>query len=285
MEKDRIEWIDLSKGIAIIAVALSHEFASVNELVIITNSFMLPLFFFVSGYCLKPRKYKISKYISNKIQSLLIPYFILGLIVSILQIPINGIATISYKVLTELFSWQTLWFLPVLFIADLITYIYLSFCKNKLFETLILYFISLLSAIIIAKLNLNLPISLSALFIAIFYLTTGTIVKQYLTLPMVNQKKEKIFGLGLFFIGIFINLYYNIHLDLKLNKIMPIAIISSILECIGIMLFIKNIHWHIIQKALTFIGRNTMAIFAFHMPIFFYCQSYLRPLINNSFFI
>lgn len=188
MEKKRIKWIDLSKGIAIIAVVFSHEFASINEIVIITNSFMLPLFFFLSGYCITPKKYKISEYIYKKIQSLLIPYFILGLIVSILQIPINGINSILNRISTELFSWQTLWFLPVLFIADLILYIYLSVRKSDFIHLIIICFISLLSAIVTAKLNIHLPISLTSLFIATFYLTIGLITKKIFNISRCSSK-------------------------------------------------------------------------------------------------
>ena len=43
----RLPWLDIAKGIAMVAVVFSHEFASVKPLVLLCNSFMLPLFFYV----------------------------------------------------------------------------------------------------------------------------------------------------------------------------------------------------------------------------------------------
>lgn len=41
----RLSWLDIAKEIAMVAVVFSHEFASVKPLVLLCNSFMLPLFF------------------------------------------------------------------------------------------------------------------------------------------------------------------------------------------------------------------------------------------------
>lgn len=39
---------------------------------------------------------------------------------------------------------------------------------------------------------------------------------------------------------------------------------------------------HGVTHLLEFIGKNTMVIFAFHMPVFFYCQTLLRPLFKSQ---
>lgn len=83
---NRLPWLDIAKGIDMIAVVLSHEFASVKPMVLLCNSFMLPLFFMCSDYCLSPGKYEMFEYLMKKTKALLLPYFILGLIVSLLHI-------------------------------------------------------------------------------------------------------------------------------------------------------------------------------------------------------
>ena len=72
----RLPWLDIAKGIAMVAVVFSHEFASVKPLVLLCNSFMLPLFFMCSGFCLSPGKYGIVEYFKRKARTLLLPYFI-----------------------------------------------------------------------------------------------------------------------------------------------------------------------------------------------------------------
>lgn len=131
IETKRILWLDVAKALAMIAVVFSHEFSSIKPLVLLCNSFMLPLFFMCSGFCLSPGKYGIAEYFKRKARVLLLPYFLLGLTVSLLHVGVNGIDGVVQNIGEELFSWQTLWFLPVLFFADLILYV---FClKQKIY--------------------------------------------------------------------------------------------------------------------------------------------------------
>lgn len=58
MDNKRLPWLDVAKALAMIAVVFSHEFASVSPLVAIGSSFMLPLFFVCSGYCISAGKSK-----------------------------------------------------------------------------------------------------------------------------------------------------------------------------------------------------------------------------------
>ncbi|MCS2583387.1 hypothetical protein NXY00_08980 [Bacteroides sp. BFG-551] len=50
----RLPWLDMAKGVAMVAVVFSHEFASIKPLVLFTNSFMLPLFFIASDIVYHP---------------------------------------------------------------------------------------------------------------------------------------------------------------------------------------------------------------------------------------
>ena len=55
MEKqDRIEWIDVAKGIGIILVIMGHTFQL--DLVTPLYAFHMPLFFFLSGLLINPEK-------------------------------------------------------------------------------------------------------------------------------------------------------------------------------------------------------------------------------------
>lgn len=287
--KERILWLDIAKGIAMVAVVFSHEFASVKSLVLFCNSFMLPLFFMCSGYCMSPQKYDIITYLKRKAKVLLLPYLILGLIVSFLQIPTNGLDSILQNILLELFSWQTLWFLPVLFCSDAILYFILSKNKNNtLAKVLRVEIIFLILGISFCKLNITLPIDLATVPISIFYMAIGYRTKY--VVKTISIKLKIIIGGVLFLTGIILLMLTEDNLILKLNDILPISkLIFSSIESIGLLFLLSSLitsnilrTLHYVLSPLEFIGKNTMVIFAFHMPIFFYCQTYIRPYINNQ---
>ena len=99
-----------------------------------------------------------------------------------------------------------------------------------------------------------------------------------------------ILGLCLLVIGLGIMIVTKSNLVLKLNDILPFwKVAFSTIESIGIMLILAiKITPPILAKVMHFleyIGKNTMVIFAFHMPIFFYSQTFIRPFSTVNFII
>lgn len=281
----RLPWLDIAKGIAMVAVVFSHEFASVKPLVLLCNSFMLPLFFMCSGFCLSPGKYGIAEYFNRKAKTLLLPYFVLGLIVSLLHIGINGIDGVLKNITDDLFSWQTLWFLPVLFIADLFLYILLSVSKNKFAMNTIIGLIAVFTGMFFCWQNIKIMMDLAVVPIAVFYLTVGFGLNNVLKKNVFSHKCN--LGFSFWVIGILLMIITKGNLVLKLNDILPIwKIVFSTMEAIGIMLILAvNITPPRLAKVMHFleyIGKNTMVVFAFHMPVFFYCQTFIRPFFKSQ---
>lgn len=280
----RLLWLDCAKALAMIAVVFSHEFSSVKLLVLLCNSFMLPLFFMCSGFCLSPGKYGIVEYFKRKARTLLLPYFILGLIVSLLHIGINGIDGVLKNIANDLFSWQTLWFLPVLFIADIFLYIFLSVSKNKFVMNAIIGLIAVFTGMFFCWQNIKIMMDMAVVPISIFYLTVGFGLNCVLKKNGFSHKGN--IGFSLLVIGILLMIISKGNLVLKLNDILPIwKVVFSTMESIGIMLILsikiipqpsKVMHF------LEYIGKNTMVIFAFHMPIFFYSQTFIRPFFKSQ---
>ena len=279
----RLPWLDIAKGIAMVAVVFSHEFASVKPLVLLCNSFMLPLFFMCSGFCLSPGKYGIVEYFKRKARTLLLPYFILGLIVSLLHIGINGIDGVLKNIANDLFSWQTLCFLPVLFIADLFLYILLSVSKNKFAMNIIIGLIAVFTGMFFCWQNFKIMMDLAVVPISVFYLTLGFGLNSLLKKNGFSYKGN--IGFCLLVIGFLLMIITKGNLVLKLNDILPIwKVVFSTMEAIGIMLILSDKITPGLAKVMQFleyIGKNTMAVFAFHMPVFFYCQTFIRPFFKS----
>lgn len=135
--------IDIAKGIAMMLVILGHTVYTPGRLVWWLYSFHMPLFFALSGIVFHPQKYLTWKqFLISKIKSLLVPYFwlccILWFWVDILQHKadfmnegtFNGFIGIflGYR-LTE--HYLSMWFILVLFIAEVILYAMYRCWKGK----------------------------------------------------------------------------------------------------------------------------------------------------------
>ncbi len=72
MEKNRINYFDIAKGIGMLCVILGHLSLSAINMVVFT--FHMPLFFIISGYFMKKQDTRLV--IHKKFRQLLIPYFL-----------------------------------------------------------------------------------------------------------------------------------------------------------------------------------------------------------------
>lgn len=267
IEHKRLLWLDTAKALAMIAVVFSHEFSSIEPLALFCNSFMLPLFFMCSGFCISPGKYRVNEYIKRKSRTLLLPYFALGLFVSLLHIGINGIDGVLKNINDDLFSWQTLWFLPVLFIADLLLYILLSVSKNKFVMNTIVGLIAVLTGMFFCGQNIKLLMDMAVVPISIFYLTVGFGLNCVLKKNGFSHKGN--IGFSLLVIGILLMIISKGNLVLKLNDILPIwKVVFSTMESIGIMLILSIkitppsrpkscIFWNILERTQWLFLRST----------------------------
>jgi len=68
----KLVWVEILKGIGIVSVVAGHIYSSnINRYFFL---FHMPLFFFLSGYLLKPKR-NFKEYFIKKVKHLLIPYF------------------------------------------------------------------------------------------------------------------------------------------------------------------------------------------------------------------
>ena len=115
----RIEIIDIAKGIGIFLVVIGHLISMNSYPGKVIYSFHMPLFFFLSGVCFNQDKYlKFSSFLCNRLKSLIWPCLCFTVLISIMQALILDIPISQLK--TELPG--ALWFLPILFIAEIIYY-------------------------------------------------------------------------------------------------------------------------------------------------------------------
>ena len=121
-------WLDILKGLGIVFVVVGH-FCNIERMHDWIYSFHMPLFFFASGYLY--RRKPILETIKNKFRTLMIPYFVLGMLTQLFY-AINEsfhareadvgelMIGLLYGTYSSIVYNRVLWFLPTLFCITII---------------------------------------------------------------------------------------------------------------------------------------------------------------------
>ena len=151
----RLEFIDIAKGVMILAVVLSHAWFADSDLLGNWLPFSMPVFFFLSGYTWRPGRPYL-KSIWKRVLGLLVPYLIFcaicnlffpvyaGLVkrismMSYAYLPKKGalwLAVLKADALNMLMS-TPMWFLVALFTASVLFFAIVGKTRDSLPKTLI----------------------------------------------------------------------------------------------------------------------------------------------------
>ena len=271
--KEKINYIDYSKGIAIFFVIFGHVYCGHNIITTWICSFHVPLFFIISGFLLKLNKNKnIKSVILKKFKSLMVPYILFSIINILGYYLINGLPYIGlreniFNTIT-LFGVGALWFLPALFISEtLFLFEKNNISKNKykaLFYITIVFIIAIF--IFVSKGNYNsvigkLTIVLVRSMVALFFINIG-----YYLYKVINKINFKIYQILILAAISIILSTLNGYVDLwgvQFNNL-PLYVFNSIIGSLLIIAITKKINH---SKVLKFLGQNTLIIMATHQLI------------------
>ena len=123
----RIEWVDILKGLAIVLVVAGHmEYAegAANPGRMLIYSFHMPLFFMLAGYTAAlsfSRNGNLLKFVERRFLSVMVPYICWMLALPCIYATTGQISHYSFHnaCLGILCGWDQWWFLPCLFILQL----------------------------------------------------------------------------------------------------------------------------------------------------------------------
>lgn len=301
--RQRIEWIDVLKGLLLIFICLSH-FGNIPSGIIFfvkpTGNVWVPCFFFLSGMLFSTQKYpRFIDYFKSKTKTLLIPYIFLSVLFVLLD---WNLYLHTHTCLSESFisigmgtgspKASPLWFVLTLYEVSILCYL-INKCKNISIKILFIILSSLCGwacFILNMKLPLNLDVALSAtLFYGIGNIFRNTSIYINLNL-MINNMIKNVYLYGiilvLFFIS-FISAYYNPGAVLGQNIIKNyfLFIISSFSGIIAVIL-LTYVLWNIntmnrLFKILIYTARNALPILASHCYIIIFVSNIVKS-INNG---
>lgn len=314
MEKKRLEYLDMMKGIGIIGIVIMHSSTIPEWGVSWLSSFALPLFFLISGVmisCGKEKDRGMKEILRRKGRSLMLPFLWFSLIYILYDFvqfftKLMNNSTSEWDAIREgilslvtLQGSSVLWFLPALFFAESIFLFSLkkfSMTGNCLF-CLILTVTSYIANGILLKQEAALAV-IPGLLILVDLLRT--FLRAACALPLLctgyylfekcrdfweTQGKfsagQTAGGICLFLAGIplsFINGGFDFRTMLMGNN--PVlAYMSVSLSSAGLMLICKNCKSF---KPLLFFGKNSLIIMATHMDFrFLYIALTVAYWVNN----
>ncbi len=275
MKNNRIEWLDISKGIGMILVILGHCVGFGGLIHNLIFMFHMPLFFILSGYIFK-RKENIQCIIS-KFKSLIIPYFILallGLIITIIipqwrqELTLKGIISDLYLMNPDTVNISSIWFLVCLFWVTII-YNLISKFSIKLNITIIsaLFILGTIYSKIREKFDIiplnRLPFDLDVVLIAIFFFAIASILSKgkIINLDKICNIKIMPIYIGIVILCLFVNKTVNMHGLTLENPILYImgGFAGSIIV-IYISKVIEKYDLFKIKHLLLWMGRNTLVM-------------------------
>jgi len=289
MKRDNV--LDIVKGLAIFLVIFGHVISSnacfleinINNLIYI---FHMPLFFIISGILISHKKdTTFLKFIKQKAKSIMIPYFVFSILSFLywylIERKFRGNITMSPSdIFFNIFIMKTsgdllipnivLWFLPCMFVANIIFYFIRKL--DKKYIRIIISIILFLIGYIFSIKNIVLPFSFDTALIAILFLDFGYEISDII----LNKKIEKI-SLTQTFVGIIllIGIYvicfiYNGNISMLGHQYgSPLMFFLGAICGSSLIYFISYYisKLSFTNKIISFLGKNSLVIMLTHEPI------------------
>lgn len=313
--KNSLGMFDLLKGIMMVMIFFGHTYGAdfIAEykaglvliiLLFVTGEVSMPSLFIVSGYGF--RKTTIKKCIEKQIKTLLVPYIVTMLVLSIVHFfgyyIMYGGVKVSLKITLNLFLTCLLgvtpeceyfgiqlrrcgptWFILALMIGLIILNILANYFEGKklLVASLVVAFIGWL-----LSLGITIPWCISQGMVATFYICIGHLIKKNKIFTKTHNKKI-VFCVSIFLMGIIITLgYFRGRSDMASNLYkygMLTIILNGIAAAIFLYWFLHlNRFTGVISQSFRKVGRVSLYVFCIHSIEYVGVSQYLQyDFVNN----
>lgn len=289
---NRIGWIDYGKVIGIYLVVFAHTslFAPLKDGI---YTFLMPVFFFISGYLFSfSRNPRYKDFVRKRFRQLIIPYIWINIIGYLFWFILGrhfgndaGISILWYEPLISALLGNAIglvhdipiWFLVCLFVVENLFYL--------LFKNIKYYWIGLMLFIIIAYLNYTfnpylLPYSFNTAVVALIFYIFGYMMKEKQFFRKSNIL-YLIIALGIVIlvsitnerIAMYKN-YYNNYFLFLLGGFSGIVFIVNI--CLYLSSWFGDVNW------IKYLAKNTIIISGFHLITFSFIKAVMVYVLHIS---
>jgi fucose 4-O-acetylase-like acetyltransferase len=278
----RIEWIDTAKGIGLLLVMLGHLHVPYMSAWIYT--FHMPLFFFLSGVVFSGDKYSFKEFCIKRMKSLVVPYFCLGFVIYLFYVimnvmvgPENGLYGTNMDMLKNFLIQEhfwTIWFLACLFVVEIMWYwIWKIFSRWLVAPVVVSVGICIIGLLRYRLGYGSLPWNFDVALVAQFFFYIGYCFKcsrQIKQLVDEMQKNTYLICAAIMFLINVVAGFLCIRLSgesLDMSIGMYGKEVLTILSALAGTLFVVLVSKKVSNKFLTYLGQNTMVLFAWHSRI------------------
>lgn len=297
----RINWIDVARGIGIILVIQGHSLGAHSYRHFI-YAFHMPLFFFISGLVFDYKKYSFSKTFKKSVNGILIPY-VLFAVLSIFLWPLQignfewtpyfigkQFLGVIYANSSTLDFNLVLWFLPCLFITKITFAFFSKTIRNIKYLVGLLFGFSLIGYFSFLYLpDLILPFGIESAFTAIVFFGIASIIRTNYYEKVSKVNKKKLFyvlcsSVVVCIIAAYINFVLSgRQIDIRLNNLgnyflFYLGAWSGIIMTVIISIFINK------NRVLEYLGKYALVLFVLHNIALFFIGKFLLLFINPEFF-
>lgn len=274
--KQRIEWIDLAKGISIILVVYGH--CGLNSVPFIGKwfcAFRMPFFFFVSGLLFNVTKYPtVASFIKRRWKTLYRPYFIFSSILLLIFAIDDHQDFPRYLLDVTTFGWRgiALWFIPVLSATELL-YFFIAHNYHRLSLRICLLIGCAVAGYTAYLLELPNNYNLWFALTGVFFYGAGNIIGKHLNNLSARNLSSIIVAIVCFMLLSFC-FVFNDAPEFGVNNLQtlwtyPAAIFGTLFMCSVAILVSKSnirpIRWA--KQIIKFFGKNSYIVLAFHQII------------------
>ena len=281
--KERLQYPDIARGIAMICIVLGHMgYSQINRVVF---TFHVPIFFLISGYFLK-ESVPFRQFIKRRVRTLVIPYFVIcaGLIIAALVINqilkggegrrevflrwfLAGVygAGDGYEKPFVIYAIGAAWFLWATFWGSILLWILL---RRPAAERLIL--IPIIAAISIRSSKVIwLPLSLQAGGTALLFMYFGYLGRELV--PAVRKLGAEVrAALVIFAAWVWLGFiyrfegFYLVHCNIGRGAA---DVFGSICACVCVLLISRQIsrHTRFLSEGLACLGHYSLLMLSIHM--------------------
>lgn len=292
-DRQRIEWLDLAKGIGILCVVFGHTHIPYLAGYLI-YPFHVPLFFVLSGFCFRRKENEnFGNFLLKKIKTLLVPYAFFSLIwivyESVVSV-INDGFNLNYLI-NEIFLYakqdhlHAIWFITCIFLVELLAYFIVFVCKDKNNLLLILACLFILFTYFYKRfIDVGLIWNAEIVLPAMPFFLLGYVVKKQKVLfeKLTNWKLIPVYLALYVTIGFFNIKITGQSVDMYSNSYGNILLfyLAALLGTFFVVLLSKAINK---ISFINYIGKNSLIIFSLHQIVMKICRDCISNIELNNF--
>lgn len=274
--KQRLDYIDIAKGLGIILVVLSHT--EHWQLMYYTLPFFVPIFFFCSGYTSSKKAISLNTCFRQQAIKLLKPYLFFNILLllyfhdfslrTIFGIFYSRYCLFPFGTVTDIFPLfiignYPMWFLTCMVVTYLLYDLLIYYPKYQ-YWLIGSYLVVTAGA---TYLPILLPWSLDTAPLMAVIMFSGTQIRKYIPNTFSSGKPHPLIFLSVILYILLLPFFDGINISVrKYGPSIPTIYFAAVTGCIALIYIARLLQGSILGKGVQQIGKHSMTIFCIEIP-------------------